>query len=479
MITFVIYNLKSLFSPLHFLIIFVYFSFAWFLAQPFLDASAIYNSMRLTSYYDFILMSFGLLSFILAVLRHYRSALQRGRRELLAIRLSNHQIFWGLTTSYLLFFFIGFAVPSYLIAFVQQLVYAPNSITSSVFLLKMAVPFTGYCFFWLVAALTLFGKLRNDFVVLFLFVVGYIVSFILRFLSGGLVFDHYWFMTVLIGKEASWRVGIGSFLSWGVFLTVAYLYGNRIADRLHEIDLVEPFKNGVSVRLAEKLGAHFSAHHLKMMGLANQKILTLFALIGLTLVLVVLKNPHAELIILGKIYLGALLPILFSFNQYYIIQLDRDARMVHNNFLREISYQKIIFNRWMLLLLPQLLVALSFSLIVFLLTQKLSLLLIAYLILLNIFCSLLNLLFALVSRASGAANLMLLLFVYVQLREEVQTFFLSFAGINIFNIFYPLLQEESIIPTVLWVTVVGCIGMMALLIRRLLSRVSYYDLAFD
>jgi len=479
LIAFVIYNLKSLFSPLHFLIVFVYCSFAWFLAQPFLDASAIYNSMRLTSYYDFILMSFGLLSFILAVLRHYRSALQRGRRGLLATRLSNHQIFWGLATSYLLFFFTGFALPSYVIAFVQQLMYAPNSISPSVFLLKMIVPFTGYCFFWLIAALALFGKLRNDFVVLFLFIVGYIVSLILRFVSGGLAFDHYWLIMVLIDKGASWRAGIESFLSWGVFLTIAYLCGNRLADHLDKIDLVEPFKKGVFARLAEKLGAHFSMHHLKMMGLANQKILTLFALIGLAPVLALLNNPHAELIVLGKIYLGALLPILFSFNQYYIIQLDRDAGMVHNNFLREIPYQKIIFNRWMLLLLPQLLVALSLSLIVFMLTQKLSVAFIAYLILLNIFCSLLNLLFALVPRTSGAANLMLLLFVYVQLREEVQAFFLSFPGINIFNIFYPLLQEGSIIPTHLWVTVIGCMSMMGLIIRRLLDRVSYYDLAFD
>lgn len=477
MTNFVAHQLRSLFSLYHFLIVFAYFSFAWFLAHPLLDPSAVYSSSKLTSYYDAILMSLGILSFLLTALGHFRNALQRGRRELLAVRLSNNQIFWGLVTSYLLFFLIGFSIPAYGAALIQQWVYAPDSVNYSVFLLKITAGFTGYVLFWLVATLALLTKLRNDFTVLVIFVVAYGASFILQFHLDGLAFDHFWLLTIWQGMKASWQTTVGSFIAWvGVFMAT-YFLGNRIAQRLQQVELVEPFKKGLFVRFTEKLELHLSVHHLKMMGLHNQKILTLFALVGLAFTLVLLTNPRGELIVFGKLYLGALLPILFSFNQYYIIQLDRDAGMVHNNFLRAMSYPHIVFHRWALLLVPQILVALSFSLLIMIVTGKLSITFIAYLLLLNIFCSLFNLVFSVVTQSNGPANVMLLLFVYVQLRQDVQDVFASLPLLNTFNLFYPLLQEQNVVPDFLWIIIVGCIGTMMFLILRLLRGVRYYDLA--
>lgn len=477
MTSFIAHQLRSLFSPYHFLTVFVYLSFAWFLAHPLLDPSAVYSSSKLTSYYDAILMSLGILSFLLTALGHFRNALQRGRRELLAVRLSNNQIFWGLATSYIIFFLIGFSIPVYGAALIQQWVYAPDNVTYSVFLLKITSGFTGYVLFWLVVVLALFTKLRNDFTVLVIFVVAYGASFLLQFRLDGLAFDHFWFTSIWYGTTASWQAIVGSSLAWLGILAAAFVIGNSIAKRLQHVELVEPFGTGVFVRLAKRLGSDLSMHHLKMMGLHNQKILTLFALVGLAFTLVLLTNPRGELIVFGKLYLGALLPILFSLNQYYIIQLDRDAGMVHNNFLRAMSYPHIVFHRWALLLVPQILVALSFSLLVMIVTGKLSMTFIAYLLLLNIFCSLFNLVFSVVTQSSGPANVILMLFIYVQLRQDVQDVFASLPLLNTFNLFYPLLQEQDVIPDFLWITMVGCNATMMLLILRSLRRVRYYDLA--
>jgi len=477
MTTFVVHQLRSLFSLYHFLIVFAYFSFAWFLAHPLLDPSAVYSSSKLTSYYDAILMSLGILSFLLTALGHFRRALQRGRREFLAVRLSNKQIFWGLVTSYILFFLIGFSIPAYGAALIQQWVYAPGNVTYSVFLLKITSGFTGYVLFWLVATLALFTKLRNDFTVLVIFVVTYGASFILQFRLDGLAFDHFWFASLWDGTRASWQGMVGPSAAWLGILGVAFFLGNSIARRLQYVELLEPVKKGLFVRLAERLGSDLSMHHLKMMGLQNQKILTLFALVGLAFTLVLLINPRGELIVFGKLYLGALLPILFSFNQYYIIQLDRDAGMVHNNFLRAMSYPHIVFHRWALLLVPQILVAMSFAVLVMIITGKLSITFIAYLLFLNIFCSLFNLLFSVVTQSSGPANVTLLLFIYVQLRQDVQDVFTSLPLLNTFNLFYPLLQEQDVIPNFLWIMMVGCIGTMMFLILRSLRGVRYYDLA--
>ncbi|MBU1299115.1 MAG: hypothetical protein KKB77_08210 [Bacteroidetes bacterium] len=477
MTTFIAHQLRSLFSLYHFLTIFVYISFSWFLAQPILDPSAVYSSSKLTSYYDAILMSLGILSFLLTVLGHFRNALQRGRRELLAVRLSNNQIFWGLVTSYIIFFLIGFSIPVYGAALIQQWLYAPDNVTYSVFLLKITAGFTGYVLFWLVATLALLTKLRNDFTVLVIFVVAYGALFILQFLFDGLAFDHFWLLSIWQGTKASWRTIVGCSVAWLGNLSVAFFMGNSLAKRLQQVELVEPFKKGLFVRFAERLGLHLSMHHLKMMGFHNQKILTLFALVGLAFTLVLLTNPRGDLIVFGKLYLGALLPILFSFNQYYIIQLDRDAGMVHNNFLRAMSYPHIVFHRWALLLVPQILLALSFSLLVMIITGKLSIAFIAYLLFLNIFCSLFNLVFSVLTQSSGPANVMLLLFIYVQLRQDVQDVFASLPLLNTFNLFYPLLQEQNVVPNFLWIMMIVCIGTIMFLILRSLRRVRYYDLA--
>lgn len=474
---FIAHQLRSLFSPYNFLIIFVYISFAWFLANPLLDPSAVYNSSKLTLYYDAILMSLGILSFLLTALGHFRNSFQRRRGELLAVRLSHTQIFWGLVTSYILFFFIGLSIPFYGAALTQQLVYAPGHVTYSVFLLKITSGFTGYVLFWLVATLALFTKLRNDFTVLVIFVVAYGASFILQFLLDGLAFDHFWLVLIWQETKASWQASVGSFVAWLGILAVAYFIGNSIAKRLQHVELVESFKKGLFVRFSEKLGSHLSMHHLKMMGFQNQKILTLFALVGLAFTLVLLTNPRGELIVFGKLYLGALLPILFSFNQYYIIQLDRDAGMVHNNFLRAMSYPHIVFHRWALLLVPQILVALIFSLLIMVVTGKLSMTFIVYLLFLNIFCSLFNLVFSVLTQSSGPANVALLLFVYVQLRQDVQDFFASHSLLSTFNLFYPLLQEENVVPDFLWIVMVACLGAIMVLVLRALQRVRYHDLA--
>jgi len=466
-ITFVLYQLKNLFSLNHFLIIVLYSSFAWFLSQPTLDPAAIYSSRKLTAYYDIILLSFGMLSFILAVIDHFQNNLQQSSSVLAGCRLSKNQIMWGLISSYMVFFLIGFSIPMYFIALMQQWFYAAEQIHIEVFLLKPWVVIHGYVFFWLIVSLALIIRFRNQFIVLMIFTTLYGLSYILSFVLHGMVFNQHWFVSIYFNDTALWQNIVLEVSGYVASLGTALCIGTSIARRLHEIELLDPFRIGLFARFAEQINAFLSMHHLRMMGFGSQKILSLFSFIGLAFTLVLVTLHSGELIVFGKIYIGALLPVLFSFNQYYIIQLDRDAGMIHNNYLRLLSYSYIIFHRWALLLIPQIVVTLSCSLVILIVTGKLSYAFVVYLLLINVFCSLFNLMSSIVTKSVGTANLLLLLFVYIQLRQDVQDFIFSLPLVNHINIFYPLLQESNLISSSYWISsILFVTGMIFIIIRQ-------------
>lgn len=473
MINFIFFNLKNIFSFTHIFVLGIYFSFSWFLAKPPLDTSAIYNSQKLTLYYDTILMSLAFFNFLLFVITHFNREMEK--REIIGIRLSTKEIFWGLIISYLLFFFFGFVLPAYGIALIQQIIYAPLNINISIYFLKIISGLLGYTFLWIIISIWLFVKFRNDFTVLVIIVLLYLISLFVQFISNGLIFNQYWINSIFTDNNSFYFI-ITRIVAWFTVVLLSILLGNRIAKYLSQIEFAPPYRKGIFAKIANKCNAYLSMHHLNMMGLSSQKILILFSFIGFIFILFLIRNPQANLIIIAKIYLGAFIPILFSFNQYYLIKIDKEAGMVHNNFIRKISYTKIIFNRWLLLLIPQLLITLFFSLIISIFAQTLPFSFIIYILFLNVFCSLINLFFAVFTQTNSTANLFLLFFVYIQLRDDIQSFFISRNWLNKLNVFYTLLQENNNIPLEHWFIMIGLILVMIFLTVKSLRKINYADL---
>ncbi len=438
---FIRYNIKSLFSLTYLFTVIVYSSFAWFISAPPFSFNAVYMSQRIIDSYNFVLMSIAFLTFLLFVVAHFREALQTGKKEIPLSRLTKRKIFWGLVFSYLLFFFLGYVIPSYIVALVQQLVYAPKKIDLLVYLINSLNLFTGYSFFWIILTLILFAWFKNDFVVLFVILITYGLASFLSLYTQGVLFNNYW-LSSLLSKNPPERIA-QSILVWAVFMTSIIISSIFISKKILDIDLSDPFKKGLFVRLLDKFRLDLSMHHLKMMGLGSQKILAFFTLLGLSQIIVLLSMPNANLLPFAKIYIGAFLPILFSFNQYYIVSIDREAGMIHNNFLRRMCYRRIVLNRWLVLLIPQLLISLIFLIIFSVFGKALPVSFIFYVLLLNIFCSAFNLFLGVLTNKTGVANLILLFFIYVQLREDFQNIFSANSIISDFNIFSPLLRLEN------------------------------------
>jgi hypothetical protein len=467
MLSFIFYNLKRLFSGAYIASVVIYFAFAWIISAPPFNLTAIYNSSRITENYYLILNSIAFFTFVLFIIIHFREELSISKKEVLLSRLTKNKIFWGLTVSYFLFFFIGFVLPANCLAFVEQLIYAPNKIDIFVFLLRLLSTFTDYYFFWIILALFLFAKIKNEFILLILFLFLFGSSEILNIITQGKLFNNW--LTASFLNTPSFKTS--SLVFWSVFTLSAVIVMQLSTKIILETDISERYKRGFFVWILERLKLYLSMHHLRMMGLGSQKLLTIFTFLGLMQVIMLLNIDNANLLPFAKIYLGALLPILFSFNQYFIITIDKDAGMLHNNMLRKTSYPKIVMNRWLVLLIPQLLIAFIYSILISVFGKSFPIEFILYILLLNIFCSLFNLFFGIVTGKSGIANLFLLFFIYVQLRNDFQQLFVHYSILNSFNIFEPLLNEtDSTVTVFQFIFVSSLILLWTVMIIRSLTK---------
>lgn len=453
----------------------MYCSFAWFLSNPNFDFYSIYNSVKLTEKYDLILYSIGILNFILFINIHFRNELRKNYIDNLILRLSYVELFWGLVICYLLYFLLGLVIPIYGVALLQQLIYAPSNVNLGVFIIKILSGLTGYTLIWIVISLWLNIRFRNDLILLLLFAVIYGVSFIINLLTKGILFNQFWWIDTL-GNRVIVVLPIESIFGWLNLITISILIGVYISKRLLIINLTELYRKGIFAKIAEKFKAYLSMYHYNMIGLLSQRIITFFSVIGLIFVIFLVQIKTANLMILANLYIGVFVPILFSFNQYHLIKIDKEAGMVHNNFLRDISYWKIIFNRWLIMLIPQLILAITFTSILKIYITQIQLSFIVYVLLLNIFCSILNLFISIFTQEGIVANLFLILFVYFQLREDVQNIIASNVWLKKLNIYFNLFDTNYKVEIYYLMLLTFIILMLFYFSKMILIRIKYVDL---
>lgn len=459
MVAFIKHNLSDFFSISHLFSVFFFSSFAWFIAQPQIDPGAVFNSQKLISYYNNIFLSIVFIDFILHVLEHFQKTLRKNKLSLVIVRLSHHEIFWGLIVSYLISFLVFYIIPAYFFCFLQQLFYAPNTIKLEIYFLKFVSLSVSYNLFWIIIAIYLLVKLKTEFQAFMLFTFIYFISQIVRLLSNGFIFDAFWLGNIILSQTPFIEVIVRMCL-WVLIIFVSIKIGKCILKKILPEGWEESYEHSLVSVFLKKFGAFISAHHCSMMGFRNQKILMIFSIIGVVFVIVLLSNPNGDMIVFGKIYLGAFLPIIFSFNQWFIIQLDRYTYMTQINNVRSSSYAFIIFNRWALLLIPQLLIGIVLSILIYFVVGRLSLSFIFYILFINIFCSVFNLCFSILTKSDGTANIVLILFVYFQLREDIQHLIFNDTHLSMFNIFSPLLHENDFISFELWLVLI--VGILSL-----------------
>ncbi|TFG95469.1 MAG: hypothetical protein E4H13_13375 [Calditrichales bacterium] len=474
---FIGHNLKLLFTPGAIIFIIGYNSFAWFLSSPPLDPVSAHNTDKLLGQYDWILYSLGFFAFLHIMLTHFHDQVQTTNLVVIRTRLTTKEIFNGLLLAYFLFFLVGFVLSSYLTASIQQQIQSPRTLDYAGILYKTLSGFCGNVLLWIISALCLFWYFREEFIVLVMMLIVYVGTFIINGLTGGIFLDHWWIYRLINEHTIDfWRTSV-IFMIWIVLNLVIYYKAGHVFRTMFAMPKPGYLKKGFVEEILEKFNAGLSAHHAGMLGFSAQKTRYFFAVLGLAIVLILIKSPAVKLERLLYIYLGGFLPVLFSFNQYLMIKVDLAAGMVHNNYLRKISYAKIVLNRWVLLLLPQLAINLLILVMLKQCGYDLSGGMLLYIPMLHIFFSLLALYLNIVFCMRGAANVIIAGFAYLLLREDVHQFLLQNHHFGTLNIFMPLLTNNLTAPAWQGGLLFAGILILYMITVRAINRMKFSELA--
>jgi len=94
-----------------------------------------------------------------------------------------------------------------------------------------------------------------------------LLSFLFFALSGGEVFNNYWFVT----KSSN------AIYYWMLSFVLVYLLNKLSILLFSSLTVTERFTKGVFAIISKKLGFNLSMFHYRMLGLSSQKVLWFFS----------------------------------------------------------------------------------------------------------------------------------------------------------------------------------------------------------
>lgn len=461
-------TVKEFYSTSHIIGISFLFSFAWIFSMPPFDYYALYSSLKLLSNYNAFLYSIGFCMFVLSILNHLYVYLINRKVLIIAVHLTEYQIISSLLISYVLVFNLFYVLPAYLISLIQQLFYSPHTINFEAYILEYANSLLNYILLWITLSIIFFLKLRNVFSSFITILILYASSFLMSSKSGGAVFDIS--MITNLWLNAPQFIEIIGFVAILILLLVlALIYLFKLSNNLFERYSFETYSRGILQIFYSKLKFQLSAYHSIMMGYQDQKIIMAFSGMGFGLLAPLLFNSSINVIPMFKIFMGFFVPFLFGIYQSNILQLDINSKMVFLLSCKQTSYAHIIFNRLFLLLLPQLililLVTFSLNLITPIITNELLL----YLLFLNVFHSMVKLLFITTPLLTHYSNFIIIAAYYLFLREDVQIFMNSNSILRSINLASPIVASNNNIDLILWITLLFFITTLFIINYRQLN----------
>ena len=189
MITFICIEIRKLFSPIYFTIFAIISLATWRICLPPFQYKAIYHSSEIAYFYEFVISTAGLFSYFLLQLSHFTRGNYNSLREILAVRISGKTYFWGLYITYYIFFMIAFVLPAYIVAFIQQMIYAPDHIDTSIYILGVFGHLFSFFHLIIFIMLIISKKINNEILALFLFFVFYILLLLISGITGINIFN--------------------------------------------------------------------------------------------------------------------------------------------------------------------------------------------------------------------------------------------------------------------------------------------------
>jgi hypothetical protein len=169
------------------------------------------------------------------------------------------------------------------------------------------------------------------------------------------------------------------------------------------------------------------------------------------------------------------IPLVFTLNQSFIFKIDHDAGMKESIVLKSNSYIKIILNRWLVLVLIQILVQLAGIFIVHFYSHSLPAIYTIYILLLGILISLFNLFVNVSTRSIGLANILLFIMIYIQLNEDIVLIVENYTFLSTAQFIYP---EASLIDMHMCFLVFLFIVVLLIITSTIIQLTKYAHLRF-
>ena len=244
----------------------------------------------------------------------------------------------------------------------------------------------------------------------------------------------------------------------------AIVFGIRTRKKLTEYEYNEKISNGIFSAIAGALKLELSKFHYKMLGLKTQNLLLIFGSLGFALTLKLLSGMDANYAVISKIYAAVFFPLLFSFNQYSLIAVDIESGMMATNMLRKTEYRKIVFNRWITMLAPQIVLSVFYSVILFYIIADMNMLFMLLVIFFNLLFGSVNFFLSVYFNKPGYANFIIGFVAYLMLREDIQNIFSSNKILNSFNIFESVTSFTINNPMVIHVVFAALLSVVFILL---------------
>lgn len=410
---FVSNTLRQMLDGSYIILLCIYTLLGWFIVELTLQQGQMPGTEAVIALYNSVVFTLVLFTCIYLSITHFRESLTRSNRDILLLHLGNNRFFGGLLLAYAIFFCVFFTVPVYAVSVLQQYLSGVVHINYMQYTIAL-VQVIAISFPAIITAIALFIWIKNEIFALLVWMLLYSSAALIMLIISMIQTNTSSSLNILV------KLGFYTLVNVGTMLIGWYL-----SKRLTRYEYAERIRGGVFAFISRKLHLPLSASHYGMIGLRTQNLYLIFGLAGLAFLLVQFLAANAQTIIIAKIYCAVLMPVLFSLNQYSTIRIDITSGMLPVLHLKPVTYRSILFNRWLCLLAPQLIITFLFALLLIRLHSAIAVSFIAYAILLSILFSSANFMMSVLLKNSGIANFIEGGIVYIMLREDVQNFFIS------------------------------------------------------
>ncbi|HEX2962617.1 MAG TPA: hypothetical protein VHO43_12540, partial [Ignavibacteriales bacterium] len=180
-----IYNsLKQMLNSTYLSLLFLYGVICWMVTDMAIKSQGFVSGKEILKSYDTIVLFLVLINCIYFIISHFRESLNSRVRDAEVVRLGKFRYFWGLITTYFIYFVVFNVLPLYLTAFVQNIVNSTSAFHFSDYLFALLSTALRAGFWPIVLSVILIVWIKNDLMALIAWTAVYLMVTAISVISG-------------------------------------------------------------------------------------------------------------------------------------------------------------------------------------------------------------------------------------------------------------------------------------------------------